>query len=120
MQATTDRGAETKEQKIRRLQSEFIESALSEVATLRGQLEASSGTFHGSVEGERLRKIAHDLRGCGAAYGFMALGEVAGRLEDSYWSNEPTDVLQGLAAQLEEAIGRAKAALEQTMAATAG
>ncbi len=120
MDATANGGRETKQEKIRRLQREFIESALSEVGAVRGQLEVAQDDFHGSEAGEHLRKVAHDLRGCGAAYGFMALGEAAGKLEDSYRGEDAADVLKGLAIELEQAVGRAKAALEQAVGSVSG
>lgn len=110
----------TKAEKIRRLQKEFIESAAREVAELRGVLDGSGPEFHGSESGTRLRKIAHDLRGCGAAYGFMALGDNAGKLEDAYRSDAPVATLSELAAALADSIERARAALEQAMAAQDG
>ena len=120
MDATANRSPETKQEKIRRLQRVFIESASNDVAALGVDLGSAGEDYHGSEQGERLRKVAHDLRGCGAAYGFMALGEAAGCLEDSYRSEDSPQKLKSLVENLEDAIGRAKAALEQAMATSAG
>jgi HPt (histidine-containing phosphotransfer) domain-containing protein len=118
MDATANRNPETKQEKIRRLQHVFIESASNDVGALGADLDMAGADFHGSEQGERLRKVAHDLRGCGAAYGFMALGEAAGCLEDSYRSEDSPENLKPLVEKLEDAIGRAKAALEQAVASS--
>lgn len=51
----------------------FVDEMPERIASLRSAWEAS--------EIERLRRLAHQLKGSGGGYGFPALGDAAGRLE---------------------------------------
>lgn len=52
-----------------------------------------------------VRRVAHQLRGASASYGFPTIGEAAGRVEDSLHAlseNSLTTDLRGVQAQIDE------------------
>lgn len=52
---------------------EFLASRRADVSHIGALVEAQ--------DGPALRRIAHDLKGCGAAYGFEPISELGARLE---------------------------------------
>lgn len=53
---------------------------------------------------DELRRLAHQLRGASAGYGFAALGTQAGRVEDLLRSADPSSVLGGVREQVDELV----------------
>jgi HPt (histidine-containing phosphotransfer) domain-containing protein len=93
------------------LQQQFLESALADAREILGLVEAGAGE---DAEGHdvRLRKLAHDLRGTGAVYGFSTLAETAARLENAFAAAEPSDELRRCVDELLAAVTEAKDGLK--------
>lgn len=47
-----------------------------------------------AAEWETLRRVAHQLRGSSAGYGFPMVGQTAGRIDDALRKSLPTDEVQ--------------------------
>lgn len=97
--------------RLRRLLALYLEDALEEVNEL-GRILAGNGAGDApeNVDG-RARRIAHDLRGTGGSYGFDAVSERAGVLEDAMLDGEHGDRLQSLARDLRASVREAHALL---------
>ncbi|MFG0305552.1 MAG: Hpt domain-containing protein [Phycisphaerales bacterium JB040] len=76
--------------------SEFLESLPGRVRALRGGLEQR--------DVKRLTRIAHQLKGASAGYGFAPIGESAAHLEDTLRAFGQRD-LSGVSALIEDLIG---------------
>lgn len=97
-----------REEKRRRLNVKFLNTASMYARELTDLLECSTDRRPEGEKGQRFRKLAHDLRGSGAAYGFLALSECAGRLENAYMEAAPGPVLRSGVQDLEEAVQAAR------------
>jgi HPt (histidine-containing phosphotransfer) domain-containing protein len=98
-------------EKIFRLQTEFLETALADTKEILAIIDGADGRM-AADDAERLRKLAHDLRGTGAAYGFSSLSETAGRLEDACGASDPGLEVRRCIDDLVEAVGEARTALK--------
>jgi len=97
--------------RLRRLQTLFLEDALEEVAELGRILAAVSLTAGPEADDGRARKIAHDLRGTGGSYGFAAITEAAAALEDALLDGNTGEPLELLARELAVAVREAHTSL---------
>jgi HPt (histidine-containing phosphotransfer) domain-containing protein len=75
-------------EKIFRLQTEFLETALADTREILALIDVP-GSAMATKDGERLCKLAHDLRGTGAAFGFSSLSDTAAHLEQAVASTDP-------------------------------
>jgi HPt (histidine-containing phosphotransfer) domain-containing protein len=98
-------------EKIFRLQTEFLETALVDTKEILALMDGANGRM-AADDAERLRKLAHDLRGTGAAYGFSSLSETAGRLEDACDASDPGREVRRCIDDLVEAVGEARTSLK--------
>jgi HPt (histidine-containing phosphotransfer) domain-containing protein len=107
--ATTDRAARL--ERIFRLQHEFLESALSDAREILAIVDREGGVL-AEADALRLRKLAHDLKGTGAVFGFSALSETAARLESLSGVQEPAVALRRCVDDLFAAVDEAKTGLK--------
>jgi HPt (histidine-containing phosphotransfer) domain-containing protein len=93
--------------KIFKLQQQFLESALADVREILSVLERN-GDGMAAADGERLRKLAHDLKGTGAVYGFASLAKTAARMETACSSKEPVLEMRRCVDELVRAVDEAR------------
>lgn len=93
------------------LQCEFLESALRDAEEILSLLESGGGA-DAEAHALRLRKLAHDLRGTGAVYGFATLAETAARLENAFAAAEPAEALRSCVHDLVGAVTEAQSGLK--------
>ncbi len=93
-----------RQEKRRQLNVKFLNTACMYARELTELIEHSSDRRPEGEKGQRFRKLAHDLRGSGAAYGFMVLSECAGRVENAYMEAASGPVLRSGVQDLEEAV----------------
>jgi HPt (histidine-containing phosphotransfer) domain-containing protein len=94
-------------QRLVELQHQFLESALADTREILAVLEERGGAL-AAADDVRLRKLAHDLRGTGAVYGFSALSETAARLESAFFDAEPSHTLRRCVDELLSAVTEAR------------
>jgi len=94
-------------EKIFKLQQQFLESALADVREILAVLERGGDAMN-STDGERLRKLAHDLKGTGAVYGFQSLAKTAARMETACTSANPVREMRGCVNDLVRAVEDAR------------
>lgn len=109
MTTTTDRAARL--ERIFRLQQEFLESALSDAREILAIVDREGGAL-AEADALRLRKLAHDLKGTGAVFGFSTLSETAARLESLSGAQEPAVALRRCVDDLFAAVDEAKTGLK--------
>jgi HPt (histidine-containing phosphotransfer) domain-containing protein len=107
--ASTDRAARL--ERIFKLQQEFLESALKDAREILALIDREGGAL-AEADALRLRKLAHDLKGTGAVFGFSTLSETAARLEGLCSSREPAVALKRCVDDLFAAVGEAKTGLK--------
>lgn len=73
--------------------SELLEMFVGEMATRRSELREA----HTRGDLERVRTMAHQLKGAGGGYGFSGLTEVAAALEQACKASDATAILDRLA-----------------------
>jgi HPt (histidine-containing phosphotransfer) domain-containing protein len=97
-----------------RLQRAFLESAKRDVGEVLRIIDEAGPDTLAADTGQRLRTIAHGLRGAGGSYGFDAVTSTAGELEEAYLANQPPAALREAAVLLAQAIdmGRRKIAIQ--------
>ena len=80
--------------------SRFRDRCATDLAALQILVDA------GTRSGEDLRRIAHDLSGLGGTFGFPAVSETAGVVDDALLQGRPAtaDELANLAATLRDVI----------------
>lgn len=61
-----------------------------------------------------LKRLAHNIRGTGTGYGFPALSEAAGALEEAVRADLPPSELEGLVAALSVSVSAALAGVPST------
>ena len=98
-------------EKIFKLQQQFLESALADVREILSVLERN-GTALAAADGERLKKLAHDLKGTGAVYGFASLAKTAARMETLCSSKEPAVEMRRCVDELMRAVEEARSELK--------
>ena len=106
---TSDRAARL--ERIFKLQREFLESALHDAREILALIEREGGAL-AEADALRLRKLAHDLKGTGAVFGFSSLSQTAARLEGLCSSREPGAVLKRCVDDLFAAVDEAKTGLK--------
>lgn len=94
-------------EKIFKLQQQFLESALADVREILGVLERGSDALS-ATDGERLRKLAHDLKGTGAVYGFQSLAKTAARMESACSATDPVREMRSCVDELVRAVEDAR------------
>lgn len=98
------RGEDPEFQEMRRL---FVGESAERVRELAGLLESAGPELPRGPLGSRFRKIAHDLRAAGGAYGFPVVTLHAGDVEDAYVEMGNPEALRALVAMLEDSIQQA-------------
>lgn len=98
-------------ERLFRLQQQFLESALADTREILAVLESRGGAL-AEADDVRLRKLAHDLRGTGAVYGFSTLAETAARLESAFAAAEPCSALRRCVDDLMGAVTEAQEGLK--------
>jgi len=98
-------------ERIFKLQQEFLESALRDAREILALIEREGGAL-AEEDALRLRKLAHDLKGTGAVFGFASLSQTAARLEGLCSSREPGAVLRRCVDDLFAAVDEAKTGLK--------
>jgi HPt (histidine-containing phosphotransfer) domain-containing protein len=94
-------------ERLVQLQRQFLESALADAREILALVD--SGARGGPAPHDmRLRKLAHDLRGTGAVYGFGALAQTAARLETAFSADEPATALRRCVEDLLVAVSEAR------------
>ena len=96
----------------RQLQFKFLGTAGDYAVELIALLGATADRRPDGDAGQRFRKLAHDLRGSGAAYGFLGLSESAAKLETAYMDAENGNVLRAGVQELDSAVRAARVELE--------
>lgn len=109
MVTATDRAARLA--RIFKLQQEFLESALSDAREILALIDRDGGAL-AEADALRLRKLAHDLKGTGAVFGFSTLSDTAARLESLSGSQEPAVALKRCVEDLFAAVDEAKTGLK--------
>jgi HPt (histidine-containing phosphotransfer) domain-containing protein len=107
--ASTDRAVRL--ERIFKLQQEFLESALRDASEILALLDRDGGALP-QADALRLRKLAHDLKGTGAVFGFSTLSETAARLESLSGAQEPAVALRRCVDDLVAAVDEAKTGLK--------
>ena len=98
-------------EKIARLQTEFLETALADTREILALIDAR-GSAMAANDGERLCKLAHDLRGTGAAFGFSSLSDTAARLEEAVGATDPAREVRRCVDDLISAVFEARTSLK--------
>ena len=97
--------------KIFKLQQQFLEAALADVREILAVLERGGDSL-AATDGERLRKLAHDLKGTGAVYGFASLAETAARMETACTAVNPVLEMRRCVDDLVRAVEEARSDLK--------
>ncbi len=95
-----------------RLQRGFLESAVSGVDEVLRIIDEAGDAAPAGDAGKRLRTIAHGLRGAGGSYGFDAVTNTAGVLEDAFLAGKRAPELRVAAVGLGAAVRAARKAVE--------
>ena len=98
-------------ERLFRLQQEFLESALRDAREILALIDREGGGL-AEADAVRLRKLAHDLKGTGAVFGFASLSDTAARLEGLSRSCEPGAALKRCVDDLFAAVDEAKTGLK--------
>lgn len=109
MMSPTDRAARL--ERIFQLQQQFLESALTDACEILAIVDREGGVL-AAADAVRLRKLAHDLKGTGAVYGFSTLSQTAARLETACDCAEPATALRRCVDDLFAAVDEAKSGLK--------
>ena len=94
-------------EKIFKLQQQFLESALADVKEILSVLERGKDALS-ATDGDRLKKLAHDLKGTGAVYGFQSLAKTAARMEQACSASDPVREVRSCVDELRCAVEDAR------------
>jgi hypothetical protein len=101
------RPASTEDSEFRELRRRFVQEASVRAAELRTALDRAGESLPAGEAGLLFRKVAHDLRAAGGAYGFPIVSLYAGEVEDTYLDRAKMEALLALVRMLEESLQQA-------------
>ncbi len=93
---------------MRELRVQYLTEIRDDLLEMRTTTTSSPSGFDAEQQA-RMRKLSHDLRGSGGAYGFPAISTTAGALEDLVVAGTEPSALEPALAALERAVDAAVA-----------